>query len=132
MNALLDTHILIWWLIGEGPLTPKQVEVLERIENRGGRYALSAISLWEIAKLVEHGKLFLPRLIDSFFEDLENHPGIEIIPLSARIALESTRLGKSFHKDPADQIIVATARVHGLSLVTADTRIRNSGILSII
>jgi PIN domain nuclease of toxin-antitoxin system len=132
VNVLLDTHILVWWLAGEGSLSKKQTEVLERIDSKGERYALSAISLWEIAKLVKRGRIFLQRSIDGFFEDLENHSSIEIIPLTPRIALESTRLGDSFPKDPADQIIAATARVYGLSLVTADTRIRNSGVISVI
>lgn len=132
MRVLLDTHILIWWLVGAGALSKKQAEVLDRIDSKGERYALSAISLWEIATLVKRGKISLQRSIDGFFEDLEDHSSIEIIPLTPRIALESTRLGDSFPKDPADQIIAATARVYGMSLITADTRIRNSGVISVI
>lgn len=132
MRVLLDTHILIWWLINEGPLSKKQTEVLEIIESKGERYTISAITLWEIAKLVEQDRIVLHRSVDGFFEELESHSTIEIIPLTPRIALESTRLGDTFPKDPADQIIAATARVQGLSLVTADARIRNSGVISVI
>jgi PIN domain nuclease of toxin-antitoxin system len=66
------------------------------------------------------------------FHDLETHPQIELFALTPQIALESTRLGPKFHTDPADQIIAATARVHGLRLVTADHRIRKSGVVAVV
>lgn len=132
MKVMLDTHILLWWLMGEGQLSKAQEQTLERMETSGQRFAISAISLWEIAKLVERGRISMKKSIDVFFEDLEEHPRIEISPLSPKIALESTRLGSSFPKDPADQIIAATARVLGLTLLTADQRILASQALSVL
>jgi PIN domain nuclease of toxin-antitoxin system len=67
-----------------------------------------------------------------WLEQLENHPLLAVLPLTARIAAESVRLGEDFPKDPADQIIVATARCHSLRLVTADQRIRRWGKVPLV
>jgi PIN domain nuclease of toxin-antitoxin system len=132
MRLLLDTHVLLWWLTDDARLSPGHAQALTSALATGERLGLSAISFWEIAKLVEHGKLRLLRSIDQLFDELENHPQIALLPLSARVCLESTRLGPRFPRDPADQLIVATARVHGLRLVTADQRIEQSGTVSVV
>jgi PIN domain nuclease of toxin-antitoxin system len=132
MRVLLDTHALLWWLADERRLSLVQRETVERSTRSGERLGLSAISFWEIAKLLERGRLRLPRSADQLFEELESHPELDIYPLTPRISLESTRLGPCFHADPADQIIAATARVHGLRLVTADERIRRSGVVAFV
>jgi PIN domain nuclease of toxin-antitoxin system len=90
------------------------------------------ISFWEIAKLLERGRLRLPRSADQLFEELASHPELDIYPLTPRISLESTRLGPRFHADPADQIIAATARVHGSRPVKTDERIRRSGVVAFV
>lgn len=100
---------------------------LADIEARGEPAGISAITLWELAKMVARGRLEIERPLDVWLEELENHPLICVYPVSARIAAESVRLGQDFHKDPADQIIVATALCHGLRLITADQRIRRWG-----
>ena len=82
--------------------------------------------------LVDRGRLTLSRSEDVLFTQLETHPRLEILPLSPRIALESTRLGPNFHRDPADRLIAATARVHGLRLLTADARIRDSAVVAVV
>ena len=115
-----------------GPLTREQQSVLEEAEDAGEALGLPAIGLWEIAKLVERRRLELRSSVDALFQDIEASPRLQILPLTPRIALESTRLGAGFHKDPADQLIVATARVHGLTLVTSDDSIRRSGSVSVI
>jgi len=132
MRLLLDTHILLWWLVDSDRLTPTQIADLERSEASGDPLAIAAITFWEIAKLVELGRLSLQTSVDELFEQLEAHPGIAVLPLSPRVALESTRLGPTFHRDPSDQLIAATARVHGLRLVTADSRIRRSHVVSVV
>jgi PIN domain nuclease of toxin-antitoxin system len=93
--------------------------------------AVSIISLWEIAKLAEIGRLQPEFSLDEWFYELEEDPGIWLVPLSARIVIESTRLGPHFHKDPADQLIASTARCHGLRLLTVDERIHRSGIVAL-
>jgi PIN domain nuclease of toxin-antitoxin system len=92
-------------------------------ENSG--IGICTISLWEVAKLVEIGRLVLPVALNQWFVDALNYPGVTLLHLSPEVATESTRLPGDFHRDPADQIIVATARIHGCSLVTADQRIRD-------
>ena len=132
MRLLLDTHALIWWLTSAPGLSRNQDQAISAALAGGERLGISAITFWEIAKLVEQGKLRLLRSIDQVFDELDVHPQIATLALSPRISLESTRLGPRFHRDPADQIIVATARVHGLRLVTADERIVQSGTVSVV
>lgn len=81
------------------------------------------ISCWEIAKLVEYQRLELPCPVPEWFDLALSYPGIQLIDLTPAIAYESTRLPGEFHRDPADQMIVATARIHDISLLTADTKI---------
>lgn len=132
MRLLLDTHVLLWWLLDEGPLSPEQLEALEHAESAGEQLGLAAISLWEAAKLHQLGRIDLRGSVDVFFRQLEAHRGLVVYPLTPQIALESTRLGDRFPRDPADQLIAATARVHGLSLVTADRRIRTASVVSVV
>jgi len=118
---LLDTHIWVWWVHGDERLAPEQLEVIQA--NEDGTIGVSAISLWEIAKLVENGRLELPVSLEKWFTQAMNYPGVRVIELTPEIATESTRLPGEFHKDPADQIIVATARIMKCKLVTSDERI---------
>ena len=130
--VLLDTHILIWWLLDSPLLGPEQSRLLEGLESRAQPVAISAITLWEIAVMVARGRLEVPDPLDDWLDQIETHPQIVVMPLTARIAAEGTRLGEDFQKDPADRIIVATARVHGLRLLTADDRIRRWGKVPIV
>jgi len=100
---------------------------LQDLESRQKPVAISAITLWEIAMLAARGRIEMTGPADVWLEEIERHPLIEVLPLTARIAAESVRLGPDFHNDPADRIIVATARIHGLPLMTADERIRKWG-----
>ncbi len=109
------------------PRFSKQIdEALSR-----GSVAISSISLWEIAKLVQLKRLSTQISVDDWLADLEEHPQLEVLDITARIAVESTRLGPSFPGDPADQLIAATARCHGLRLLTTDKRIRESGVVAL-
>lgn len=132
MTLLLDTHILVWWLLDLPLPTAEQTAAIEQAERRGEPLGVASITLWELAKLVELGRIDLKRTVDDVLQELETSPALRILPLSARVAVESTRLGPSFHRDPADQVIAATARVHGLRLVTADRRVRQSGVVSVV
>ena len=132
MTLAFDTHTLVWWLTGHERLTSAQTAALRRAEARGDRIGVPAICFWEIAKLVERGRLEFEVPADEVFDEIEEHPTIRLLELSPRIALESTRLGPGFHGDPADQLIAATARVHGLKLVTSDDRIRSSRVVGVV
>ena len=86
-------------------------------------FYISAISVWEVAKKVSLGKLTLSIPIRDWLSQATRKPFIEIIPLSVDIAVESTILPGVFHKDPADQIIVASARQCNMTLLTTDRHI---------
>jgi PIN domain nuclease of toxin-antitoxin system len=132
MNVLLDTHVLVWWYLDAPELPSNYRALLERLESAGERVGVCDISLWEIAKLVERGRLQLHAALDELLQQVEADPLFEVLPLSGRIAAESTRLGPAFHKDPADQLIAATARCLGLRLMTCDEAIRKSHVVAVV
>jgi PIN domain nuclease of toxin-antitoxin system len=129
MKYLLDTHVAVRWFFEDRKLDKDHRRILARVEHIGGEVGLSAISLWEIAKLVEHDRLALE--VDECLADIEASTSLAILPITGRIAIESTRLGARFHSDPADQLIVATARCHGLTLLTSDRYVIDSGIVAV-
>ena len=118
---MLDTHVWVWWVHGDERITASQVSVIEDAES--DVIGVSAISCWEVAKLLERGRLELSRPLEEWIGLALNYPGIRLIDLSPEIVVASTRLPGEFHRDPADQIIVATARVNGCPLVTSDDKI---------
>lgn len=117
---VLDTHIFVWW-VNESERLPKRH--LERIESETDGLGVSAISLWEISKLVQLGRLELETPLEEWLDLALAYPRVLVVPLSPSIAIESTRLPQPFHKDPADEVIVATARVLDCPLVTLDGKI---------
>jgi PIN domain nuclease of toxin-antitoxin system len=129
----LDTHTLIWWLQDEGPkLSNEQSRSLSELERDSEPAAISAITLWEIAMLRERGRLGSMKSLAELLRQVESHPLVTVIPLNGSIAAESVRWGEGFHSDPTDQIVVATARCHDLTLVTADARIRKWGKVRVV
>jgi PIN domain nuclease of toxin-antitoxin system len=118
-EILLDTHIWIWASIEDrASLSPKALRAIKEAKRKW----LSAISCWELAKLVERKRIGFSIPVLNWITRSLNEQEISIADLSPEIAVESTQLG-GFHKDPADQIIVATSRVLGMPLVTSDRRI---------
>ncbi len=81
------------------------------------------ISCWEVTKLFELKRLHCDMDVFDWINQALRYPGIQLLELSPRIAVESTRLPGEFHRDPADQLIVATARVHDCPLLTLDRKI---------
>jgi len=120
---LLDTHIWVWWVDGNENLSLEQT--LEIQNNEAGIIGVSAISCWEVAKLVERRRIKLDVSVDEWIHQALNYPGVRLLELTPEIAIESTRLPGEFHRDPADQIIVATARIHECLLLTVDDRIKS-------
>jgi PIN domain nuclease of toxin-antitoxin system len=115
---VLDTHIWVWWVDGSSQLTAQHQEWIEKYKPEG--LGVSVISCWEVAKLVENGWLKLQCPVEEWIEQALAYPGVQLLHLTPRIVVESTQLPGSFHRDPADQIIVATARVYHRALLTAD------------
>lgn len=131
MKYLLDTHVLLFWYLDDRALAKRYRRLLAELERKGDTVALSAITLWELAKLAERGRIQLAQAIDESLEQVEGNPTLEVLPITGRIAAESTRLGADFPRDPADQLIAATARCHGLILLTQDERIRDSRVVAV-
>jgi PIN domain nuclease of toxin-antitoxin system len=132
ISYLLDTHILVWWLLDVQRLREAQAHVLDGLQQTNQPAGLSAVSLREMAFMIQRGRIAVDASLDAWLESIDSHPLLTILPLTARIAAESVRLGDEFPNDPADQIIVATARCHNLALITADERIRKWGKVAVI
>ncbi|MBF0349573.1 MAG: type II toxin-antitoxin system VapC family toxin [SAR324 cluster bacterium] len=120
---VLDTHIWIWWVHGDRNLPDVYRNYLQQNESQG--LGISIISCWEIAKLVEYQRLELPCDVAEWTEKAVSYPYICLLDLTPEIIIDSTRLPQPFHRDPADQLIVATARIHHCSLMTVDSKITN-------
>ena len=133
LSYLLDTHIYVWWRLGTGDLTRAQTIALDHAEASGEFVGLSEISIWEMAMLSSKGRLNLNNIpLHKWLKRVENDPGLKILPMDAEVCTESVSLPSGFHRDLADPIIVATARVHGLRLLTADDRIITWGKVPLI
>lgn len=122
MRLLLDTHILIWLAEGHPELPYKARRRIDRDAGRDG-LAVSAISFWEIAMLAARGRLALARPADEWRAAVLAAPGIVELPITGEIGIEAVGLPTGLHEDPADRLLVATARLHGLSLGTRDRRL---------
>ncbi len=132
LSVLLDTHILVWWQADQGHLSKAQTRTLMEVEAGHASAAISDITLWEAALLVDRGRLQIDGSLDIWLDEIQSHPRLTVLPITAAVAAESVRLGRDFPKDPADRIIAATARCHGLRLMTADENIRRWGKVPVI
>ena len=118
---LLDTHVWVWWVARPDRLQPRHRDLLEFGADRV--FGISIISCWEIAKLVEYGRLKLDREVGIWMESALEAPGVSLLHLSSQIVVESTQLPQPFHRDPADQLLVTTARVLQCPIMTEDSKI---------
>ena len=122
MKYLLDTHTWIWWHMRPQNLSKKVLSLI----GDTGKYSellLSAISPWEFSKLLEKGRLGISCDPEDWIESALDMPKLRFVPLSPVIAYRSTVLPQPFHNDPADQIIVATAREENATILTKDERV---------
>ncbi|MBL8485893.1 MAG: type II toxin-antitoxin system VapC family toxin [Rhodocyclaceae bacterium] len=121
---VLDTHTLVWWASGiKAQVSVAAMEAIEA-EMAGGDILVSSISAWELAMLVDRGRIDLSMDIERWLSVVGQIEAVRFVPMDNEIALKSVALPGEFHKDPADRIIVATARKFAAPLVTADERIR--------
>lgn len=125
MSVLLDTHVWVWWLTRESRLSRTELEALDA-EARRGELFLASISLWEAQMLHAKGRLELPLAFSDWLERAAAPRMLTLVPMDVGVVLALDKLPPSFHGDPADRLIVATARAHGLPLATHDARIRRS------
>ena len=125
--ALLDTHVLIWWLNDLARLSPQQREVVEAASPDAPLH-VSDISLWEVAMLQGLGRIRLALPLREWLDRAVAPPLVRRHGISPAIAAEVAALPDSFHRDPADRILVATARVLGATLLTSDRRITDASL----
>jgi PIN domain nuclease of toxin-antitoxin system len=121
---VLDTHTLLWWVNDPTTLSKPAAKVIDAAVKSNSVY-VSCISSWEIALLVERGRLRLALDVRDWVCRCEALPFLSFVPVSNAIAIESVRLPDFPHADPADRIIAATALSLGAVLVTKDDKLRN-------
>lgn len=119
---LLDTHVWLWLAAGAAPLSTTARDTIG-IAASDGNLRIAAISIWEIAMLALRHRIELGKPTTEWIEQALLAPGLSLEPLSAAIAIASCHLPDGFRSDPADHIIIATARVTGAALMTRDRRI---------
>ncbi len=128
---LLDTHAWVWWLTRPERLSRKQRTAIGRARRAVREPILvSIISCWEVALLAQRGKLRFSIAQDAWLEQATSVPGLEVVPLSLATISIAVRLAGL--RDPADQLVVATALERGARLVTSDTRIADAGAVTVI
>ncbi|WP_310634506.1 type II toxin-antitoxin system VapC family toxin [Paraburkholderia sp.] len=120
---VLDTYALVWWASADKALSRKAHTAIQR-ELNGGQIVISAISAWEIAMLVQREKLVLTMDVDTWLATVSQIEAVRFLAIDVEIGLKSVDLPGDFHKDPADRMIVATARRLAAPLVTRDEKIR--------
>lgn len=122
VKYLLDTHTWIWWHMRPQNLSPNVLNLIGN-ENEYDELLLSAISPWEFSKLLEKKRVGISYSAEEWISAALKMPKLRFVNLTPTIAYRSTVLPPSFHDDPADQIIVATAREENATILTKDRRI---------
>jgi len=128
---LLDTHVVVRWLVTPEKLSKEQTRVLREAVRRHEPVAVSAITLLEIAVLFGQGSTRSDIAVEELLGELDSNPAFQILPLTIDVAAEVAALG-SLLRDPADRAIVATARVRRLGLITSDQRIIESRLVATV
>jgi PIN domain nuclease of toxin-antitoxin system len=122
---LLDTHIALWLDSGSDRLRPSTSGLIDACWQNGGTILLSAVTAWEIALLVDTGRISLDVAVETWIERFTDRPGISAVPLSLHAAARAYRLYQLAHRDPGDRLLIATAIERSCPMVTYDARIRD-------
>lgn len=120
---MLDTHTLVWWVTGDSQLSTAAGAAIAKEQQDAGQILVSAITPWEIAMLVQKGRMALAMDLDEWLTAVEGLDALQMVPISSRVAVQSVQLPGNFHRDPADRLIVALAREVNAPLITADEKI---------
>lgn len=119
--VVLDTHVWVWWM-AKAPLSTAAIEAIDAAAARGD-VLVPAISVWEVAMLVQRGRLILTSPIRDWCAWALAQPGFSLAPMTPHLAIDSVGLPGVLHQDPADRLIVATARCAEATLVTRDRKL---------
>jgi PIN domain nuclease of toxin-antitoxin system len=122
---VLDTHVLLWWVGGDSLLSAKARSAIQKERTtEHGQILISAISAWEIAMLVEKGRLTLSMSVDDWLAAVAEVEPVSFVPIDNATGVQSVSLPDNFHKDPGDRLIVALARHMNAPLLTSDEKIK--------
>ncbi|MCC5914015.1 MAG: type II toxin-antitoxin system VapC family toxin [Balneolaceae bacterium] len=128
--VILDTHIWLWWLLGDGSLRSAEREVLNELaESRN--LAISWISVWETEMLEKKGRVTLLPDFQSWIAKATAPEIVTVLPADIAVVLAQRSLPESFHGDPADRLIAASSILSGYPLATYDQKIVKSGACKI-
>lgn len=116
---LLDTHAWVWWVSSPDLLSATAQKAIDDAVKKNSVF-ISSISSWEVALLVKQGRLELDRPVQEWIAATEMQDFCDFVPISNAVAIESVNLPEPLHRDPADRMIIATARIHRWELVTKD------------
>ena len=119
---LLDTHVWLHYVEGLTLLRASVIDAIEEARMEEGVF-VSVISVWEIALLVRLRRVALSHSVVRWTEQALARPGIRLLAFTADIAIAAVDLPEPMHKDPADRILVASARLERMTLVTRDQEI---------
>ena len=125
VDLLLDTCAVIW--IGFKQPIARSAEAAVKSAALDGSVAVSPFTAWELGMLVARSRLALGLGVDTWFDSFMTRPGMNLAPLSTDILIAAHSLPGSPPNDPADRIIIATARAQNLAVVTRDRRILDYG-----
>ncbi|NCN88917.1 MAG: type II toxin-antitoxin system VapC family toxin [Gallionella sp.] len=124
---LLDTHVWLWFALGDAERLATPVRKRIVAATHGGTLVVSAISVWEIGMLEAKGRIVLGMPCEKWVTTALTLPGLRLIGLEPEIAIASSHLPGEIHGDPADRILAATARARDAVLATADERLVEYG-----
>ena len=130
MSVLLDTHMWIWWLLPDSPLSSAERNALDAEATEGG-LCLSPISMWEAQVLHVKGRLKLDVPFAVWLREAASDAVVTLLPIDIHVIAALDALPASVHGDPADRLIIATARAHAVPLATRDAAIRRSRAMKI-
>jgi PIN domain nuclease of toxin-antitoxin system len=130
VKVILDTHIWVWWLLPDSPLSDRERTALDQIATGKG-ILLPAISQWEAQMLHRKKRIQLPVPFATWLRRATAADMLNVLPLNADTVIALNDLPANFHGDPADRMIVATARAHDLPLATHDEAIKKSRLVKI-
>lgn len=126
-TILLDTHAWIWWVTESPRLSLPAATAIAQADE----LAVHLISCWEVAMLVEKGRLKFNRDVAEWIDLALQRPKVSLLPLESTTAVLAAQL-KNFHGDPADRFLVASCLTHHLPLVSADQLIQQWGLIKVI
>jgi PIN domain nuclease of toxin-antitoxin system len=125
-KLLLDTHVWIWLMLGDERLNLSFRHIVEQYKEKELIF-VSAISVWELGMLVERKRIQLEIDCLDWVEQAFTSSNVNLISLTPRVAIQSTRLPETPHGDPADRILIATAHEYNAVLITHDQKILDYG-----